>query len=266
MTTPIVIHNESGYIRAGLSSGDTPSVILKTDSVTGKSPIEKNVVTDWEGMVKVWKRVFDELDANPTEHPILMSEPPLNPKCNREKTIQVLFETFGVPGCYLSIDGVLALYSFGGTTGCAVNIDQDVINVVPIYQGYALHHAMLLTGLDRCDTLDSLFGVTIKDNIRDMIYMGIMKCDVELRSDLFKNIVVAGHGSKFPGLRERLTQEVTDVAPATATVKVEQSDQPENSVWNGGDQLAPNLDQYGMWISRAEYDKDGPRVVNRKCF
>lgn len=266
MTTPIVIHNESEYIRAGLSSGDTPSVILKTDSVTGKSPIEKNVVTDWEGMVKVWERVFAELDADPKEHPILMSEPPLSPKRNREKTVQVLFETFGVPGCYLARDAVLALYDFGRATGCVVNVDADVTYTVPVYEGYTLPHATFQSKLPHGDTLDSFFGPGAEDNLADMTYSSIARADVDIRPDLYLNIVVAGSGSKVSGLCESLTQELTSVAPAVVTIKIELSNQPDNAVWNGGDRLAPMLDQYGMWISRAEYDQSGPTVVHRKCF
>ena len=44
-----------------------------------------------------------ELRVSPDEHPVLMTEAPNNPKANREKMMEIMFEKFNVPSFYLAI-------------------------------------------------------------------------------------------------------------------------------------------------------------------
>ena len=124
----IVIDHGSNSIKAGIAGEDHPLVIVPTvigrprhstinsdvstqqyyignearirkESVSIQYPMEHGIVTNWDDMERIWHHLFvRELRIVPEEHPILFTETPLNPKGNREKMAQILFEKFNVPG------------------------------------------------------------------------------------------------------------------------------------------------------------------------
>lgn len=90
----------------------------KRGMLTLKYPIERGIITNWENIEKIWHHTYyNELRVPPEEHPILLTEPPLNLKANREKMTEILFETFNVPAMYVAVQAVLSLYASGRTTG-----------------------------------------------------------------------------------------------------------------------------------------------------
>ena len=72
------------------------------------------------------------------QHPVLLTEPPLNPRLNRDRAAQILFETFNVPALHTSIQAVLSLYASGRTTGVVLDSGDGVSHAVPVYEGFSI--------------------------------------------------------------------------------------------------------------------------------
>ncbi|TIA85331.1 hypothetical protein E3P99_04020 [Wallemia hederae] len=108
-----------------------------------KYPMEHGIVTDWEDMERIWSHIYaDELKALSEEHPVLLTEAPLNPRQNRDIAAQIFFETFNVPAMFTSVQAVLSLYSSGRTTGLVLDSGDGVTHAVPVYEGFSMPHAI----------------------------------------------------------------------------------------------------------------------------
>lgn len=369
---PIVVDNGSGMCKAGFSGDDAPRAVFpclvgrpkhveamigvsSSDSYVGdealikrgileiRYPIEHGIVTNWDDMEKIWHYTFyNELRISIEEHPVMLTEAPMNPKANRERMAQIMFESFNVPAMYVSIQAVLSLYSAGRTTGCVVDSGDGVTHIVPIYDGYILPHAIKrldLAGRDLTENLAKILterGYTftssaefeiVRDIKEQMTYVAldydeeikktqesanleksyelpdgnvicfdserfrcpevlfqpsligkecggihettfktIMSCDIDIRSDLFNNIVMSGGTTMFPGINERMTAEIKKLAPPTINVRVITPAERKYSVWIGGSILSSLNTFQENWILKDEYDEAGPSIVHRKCL
>lgn len=100
-------------------------------------PVDEGIVKNWEDMDHLWNYTFTEkLKIDPKEHKILLTEPPMNPKENREKLCEHMFEAFGFDQVNVSIQAMLTLYAQGLFTGVVVDTGDGVSHVVPVFEGF----------------------------------------------------------------------------------------------------------------------------------
>jgi actin-related protein len=101
--------------------------------------------------------------------------------------------------------------------------------------------------------------------IHRLCFDSIMKCDVDIRRDLYKNIVMSGGTTMFTGIPERLEKEMKALAPQGMDIKIIAPPERKYSVWIGGSILASLSTFEEMWVTKEEYDESGPTIVHRKC-
>ncbi|GLD69173.1 actin-related protein 2-A-like protein, partial [Lates japonicus] len=105
-------------------------------------PMENGIVRNWDDMKHLWDYTFgpEKLDIDSRSCKILLTEPPMNPTKNREKIIEVMFETYQFTGVYIAIQAVLTLYAQGLLTGVVVDSGDGVTHICPVYEGFSLPH------------------------------------------------------------------------------------------------------------------------------
>lgn len=104
--------------------------------------------------------------------------------------------------------------------------------------------------------------------IHDQCYNSILKSDIEIRKDMYSNIILAGGNTMFPGLSERLGKEIQKLTPSASSNKVKVIAMPERkyATWIGGSILSSLSNFQCMWITKGEYDEIGKQIVHKKCF
>ncbi len=368
---PLVIDNGTGFTKNGFAGEDQPRSVFPTiigypkyqiimtdvehyvrEYYIGEEainlrgvlklvyPVEHGQVQDWDAMERIWHYTFyNDLRVNPNEHPILLTEPPLNKNQNKEKMAELMFDTFNVPAMYISMQAILSLYASGRTTGIVVDSGDGVTHIVPVYEGFAIAHAIhrsdiggrditdylrrllrqrgyslsssaereivrdikerlcyvaldpekelklaeKVSGMEKTYTLPDGETLTIgaerfmapellfnpgaigseENALDELIYRSIQNCDVDLRRDLYANIVLSGGSTMFPGLKERLHKELTELVPETMEVKIIAPPERRYSVWIGGSILSSLKTFAKLWVTKKEYKEIGTTAVYR---
>lgn len=365
---PIVVDSGTSTIRAGLAGKERPAVELPclvgrpagsegsdgSEVVVGRAampadgsmvptcPMECGIVVDWGDMERVWHHVFyNELAVDPQRHPVLLSEPLLNPRANRERAAAVLFGAFRVPMVHFALSAVLALFFVQRrTTSVMVDLGEGSTTILPIYETFAVLHAAAridIAGRDLTEDLmrrlrESCAGLEIKTalqresicqlkekhcyvaqdfdeeyrrsletgsaeqlvrhctlptplgtgeaavtlgkerfcspealfqplllgraepGLHKALFGAVMASEIDLRRNLFSNIVLSGGTAAMEGLSERLLKELRALAPRSMKVRIVTPPKAQlpYGTWIGGSVLASHRG-YVSWTERGHF-------------
>ncbi|KAI9238400.1 MAG: hypothetical protein BYD32DRAFT_435766 [Podila humilis] len=294
----LVIDNGSGMCKAGFAGDDAPPRVFPSivgrprhqgvmvgmgqkDSYVGdeaqskrgiltlKYPIEHGIVTNWDDMEKIWHHTFyNELRVAPEEHPVLLTEAPLTPRLRPSPRHSPSRSRWPDLTDYLMKILMERGYSFSTTAEreivrdikeklCYVALDfeqemQTAASSSALEKSYELPDGQVITiGNERFRAPEALFQPTF--------WVSRLSGDVDIRRDLYGNIVMSGGTTMYPEGDHRL-------GPSSMKVKIVAPPERKYSVWIGGSILASLSTFQQMWISKMEYDESGPSIVHRKCF
>ena len=369
---PIIIDNGSGFIKAGFADDEAPKYVFPTvigepkapgilvgmdqkpfyignDALSKKQflnmsePVQQGVIVNFDHMEQVWDQLLNqEMRINPDLFKFFVTETPKNPDKNKEKTVQIFFEKYTVPKFYMQTQAVLSLFASGMTTGTVVDCGDSISHTVPIYEGYAIPHAIQqipLAGRHLTQRLQVLLeekGISFSSSSNNREYLtkikeqecfvsqdfdasmkqaietnninkvfnlasqtitlsterikcpellfqptqggldiegiqksttdSIMKCDSDIRKDLFKGIVLAGGSTMFDGMRDKMEKEIKAMAPSSLEPAVLAPADRKFSCWLGAAILSKIQSFDNIWIPKKEYDDEGVNIVHKKCF
>jgi actin-related protein 2 len=375
--TTVVCDNGTGFVKCGFAGQNFPTAIFPAmigrpimraeekvgdvelkDIMVGeeaaelrtmlelKYPMENGIIVNWEDMFHLWDYTFyEKLKIDPKECKVLLTEPAQNPKNNRIKMVQTMFDRYGFQAVYVAIQAVLTLYGQGIQTGVVVDSGDGVTHIVPIYEGFALPHLtrrldiagrditryliklLLLKGYpfnstadfetirqmkeklcyvgydlnleqklatettvlvenytlpdgrvikvsnERFEAPEALFQPHLVDvesmGVAELLFNTIQSGDIDIRSELYKHIVLSGGSSMYPGLPSRLEKEVKQLylekvlngdtsRLSKFKIKVEDPPTRKHLVFIGGAVLAEIYkDRPEFWITKQEIDENG---------
>ncbi|KAJ3289694.1 Actin-like 6A [Borealophlyctis nickersoniae] len=109
------------------------------ENVQLKNPFKEGLVNDWDAFEALWDHAYyTRLRVDPTQHPLLFSEPAWNPRENREKLFELAFEKYDVPAFYLARSAVLSAFAAGRGTCLVIDSGASMTSVVPVFDGFVL--------------------------------------------------------------------------------------------------------------------------------
>lgn len=149
------------------------------------------------------------------------------------------------------------------TTSSAAQQEKEAVCEYQLPDGQTI-----TVGSERYQATDLLFDPSLigseEMGIADVLTTAIALSDLELRSKLYSQVVLAGGTTLLPGLGDRLLYEVRQRAPAATSIRIAAPPDRLTTAWTGGSILASLATFRSMWVSRAEYEEHGSNILYRR--
>ena len=181
---------------------------------------------------------------------------------------------FGSRFCFAFTSGFGRAFRLGRGFAHRLSVTGGTVDSIGVTSPIAAYHPsedkVLVMDVARFKCPEALFQPSFLGmetaGVHETTYNSIMKCDVDIRKDLYANVVLSGGTTMYSGIADRMSKEITALAPASMKVKIIAPPERKYSVWIGGSILSSLSTFQQMWISKQEYDESGPSIVHRKCF
>ena len=380
---PIIIDIGSGIIKAGISGQEAPKTIFPNyigepkyskvlrsfskdnqemkEQYIGKDcskylgilklryPVKNGIFENEQDILTVFKYIYQNLEINNEEireHPILITEPLLNPYSNREKIASALFENLSAPAIFFASQPILSLFSTSNTSGVILESGEGVTQSCVVYEGYSIPNSYIRNnygGRDVTDYFQTLlkkqgysFSTTsefeivkkIKEEIcftvvgsssnnplsnisnlelgnknksessntynlpdgnaikigeekslapeilfnpsiigsehlsfQEMIVTSINKVDIDLRKNLFNNILISGGNTLFKGIQEKFHTEIKYLSPKNMKVRIHSPGNRLLSCWTGGNVISTLEIFKKMWVTKDDWGEKGNKSI-----
>ena len=381
---PIIIDIGSGIIKAGISGQESPKTIFPNyigepkyskvlrsfsksnqemkEQYIGKDcskylgilklryPVKNGIFENEQDILTVFKYIYQNLEINNEEireHPILITEPLLNPYINREKIASALFENLSAPAIFFASQPILSLFSTSNTSGIILESGDGVTQSCVVYEGYSIPNSYIRNnygGRDVTEYFQTLLkkqgysfsttsefeivrkmkeeicftaignsnsvlsnmsghldlggnknksessntynlpdGNAIKigeekslapeilfnpsiigsehSSFQEMIVTSINKVDIDLRKNLFNNILISGGNTLFKGIQEKFHTEIKYLSPKNMKVKIHSPGNRLLSCWTGGNVISTLEIFKKMWVTKDDWGEKGNKSI-----
>ncbi|KAH8741181.1 actin [Cryptosporidium ryanae] len=230
----IVIDCGSGYMKAGTSNDKSPTCIFPSmvgqyrsryvpedednnpvfvgeEAIAQRKklsltfPIDHGHIDDWTKFEELLNYLFYRgLDIDPLDCSVIITKPPLCSNRHEEKITELMFEMFQTQSLNIALQGLMALYCAGKTTGVACDIGEGVTQVVPVYDGYCDS-----SSLRRADIGGQEITMYLQKLLSDRGYIATTRDDLEHVRIIKETLCYI---AKDPSLEnERLEEETSQV-------------------------------------------------------
>lgn len=279
----IVMDISPATIQAGWRGEAVPSVDL---------PVPEKLFNG-QGEVVEWGAVSALLDtvlldkfkwSDNDEVTIMYVVPSLMPKAGKEKLLQLSFDDdkYRLKGVFLKSAASAILFSLDRTkttlegkavpevTGVAIRADKKtaIIRVDPVFRDSLLPHASQRLSRNSWEgSFDPQLALS-DDSINilaDTIVQAVQRTDVDIRSLLYKNLVLSGSRVNESGFYEKLKKSITEKAPKGVLIGMTLDPKPESAAWRGAAMYAASEGFVEGAVTKQGYDENSPSIVHRKC-
>ena len=105
--------------------------------------------------------------------------------------------------------------------------------------------------------------------IQQMIFDSVQEVDINLRNSFLSNIVLGGGNTMIKNFPERLKNELNKIYKFSEdknSIKINAQNETIYSAWIGASVVCSINSFQQMWISKNDYEEEGPNIINKKSI